>query len=63
MEADVEEIMKDYSKQSKLLTPQGSVKGLSAIRSFLEETFEAVPKGSTLEIKQALIRDNIAYIV
>lgn len=63
MEADVEEIMKDYSEQSELLTPQGPVKGLSSIRSFLEETFKAVPKGSALEIKQELIRDNIAYIV
>lgn len=63
MEADVEEIMKGYSEQSELLTPQGPVKGLSAIRPFFEETFKAVPKGSTLEIKQELIRDNIAYIV
>ena len=63
LEADVEEIMKGYSEQSELLTLQGPVKGLNAIRSFFEETFKAVPKGSTLDLKQELIRDNIAYIV
>jgi len=63
MDADVEEIMKGYSERSELLTPQGPVSGLTAIRSFFEEIFKVVPKGSTLDLKQEIIRDNIAYIV
>jgi hypothetical protein len=63
VETDVEEIMKDFSEQSELLTPQGPLKGLSAIRSFFVEIFKVAPKGSSLEMKQELIRDNIAYVV
>jgi hypothetical protein len=40
-----------------------ALKGLDAIQSFFEETFKIIPKGSTVEIKQQIIRDNIAYIV
>ena len=63
METDVDEIMKDFTETSEVLTPQGALKGLNVIRSFFEETFKIVPKGSTLEVKQQIIRDNIAYIV
>src|ERR1051325_10725947 len=63
IETDVDEIMKDYAERSEILTPQGAVTGLTAIRSFFEETFKAVPKGSTLDLKQEIIRDNLAYIV
>jgi len=63
LEADMEEIMKDFSEQSELLTPQGALKGTSAIRVFFEEIFKLIPKGSTLELKQEIIRDNIAYVV
>ena len=62
IDADVEEIMKGYSERSELLTPQGPVSGLTAIHSFFEEVFKIVPKGSTLDLKQEIIRDNIAYI-
>ena len=62
MEADVDEVLKDFTEQSELLTPDGALKGLNAIRSFLEEVFKMVPKGSTLETKQMIVRDNLAYI-
>jgi len=62
VEADLDEIMKDYTERSELLTPQGPVSGLSAIRSWFDEIFKAVPKGSPLDLKQTIIRDNIAYI-
>lgn len=62
MEADVDEILKDFTEESELLTPDGALKGLNAIRSFLEEVFKMVPKGSTLEPKQMIVRDNLAYI-
>ena len=63
VEADVNEIMKDYIESSELLTPEGALKGLDAIRSFFEEVFKILPKGSTLELKQQIIRDEMAYIV
>ncbi len=63
METDVNEIMKDFTEASELLTPEGALKGLNAIRSFFEEIFKVVPKGATLEMKQSIIRNNIAYIV
>jgi hypothetical protein len=62
MEADVDEVLKDFTEESELLTPDGALKGLNAIRSFLEEVFKMVPKGSTLEPKQMIVRDNLAYI-
>jgi ketosteroid isomerase-like protein len=63
VETDVDEIMKDFTGDSELLTPQGPLKGLDAIRSFFEEIFTIVPKGSALDLKQMIIRDNIAYVV
>ena len=63
VETDLDEIMKDYIANSELLTPQGPVKGLDGIRSFFEEIFKIAPKGSALDLKQVLIRDNLAYIV
>ena len=62
MDADIDEILKDFTEESELLTPDGALKGLSAIRSFLEEVFKMVPKGSTFEPKQMIVRDNLAYI-
>ena len=47
---------------AKTLTPDGVLKGLNVIRSFYEEVFKIVPKGSAFEMKQMFIRDNIAYI-
>jgi hypothetical protein len=63
IETDVDEIMKDFTEASELLTPDGALTGLNAIRSFFEEMFKILPKGSTLELKQQIIRDDVAYIV
>ena len=63
VETDADEIMKDFTENSELLTPQGPVKGLDAIRSWFEEIFKVFPKGSTLDLKQSIIRDHVAYIV
>jgi len=63
VEGDVDEIMKNYSEQSELLTPQGPVSGLNAIRAWFEEIFKADLKGSPLDLKPTIIRDNVAYIV
>ena len=61
-EANVNELMKDFTEESELLTPDGAFKGMSAIRSFFEEVFKIIPKGSLLELKQMVVRDNLAYL-
>ena len=63
VETDVDEIMNDYTERSELLTPQGPVSGLKAIRSWFEEIFNAFPKGSRFDLKQTITRDNVEYIV
>jgi len=63
VETDVDEIMKDYTERSELLTPQGPVSGLKAILSWFEEIFNAFPKGSRFDLKQTITRDNVEYIV
>ena len=63
IETNIDEIMKDFTESSEVLTPDGALKGLAAIRSFFVEVFKILPKGSTLELKQQMIRDNIAYVV
>jgi len=63
VETDVDEIMKDYTERSELLTPQGPVSGLKAIRSWFEEIFNAFPEGSRFDLKQTITRDNVEYIV
>ncbi len=62
MEADVQEILKDFTDESELLTPEGALKGLPAIQSFFEEAFKVIPKGSSLDLKQMAIRDDVAFI-
>lgn len=61
-EANVDEIMKDYDEVSELMTPDGVMKGLNAIRSFFEGAFKIIPKGSAMNLKQMIIRDNLAYL-
>ena len=60
---DLDEIMKDYSEESEVLTPEGSLKGLTAIRGFFEAFFAAIPTGSAFEMKQMTVTGNVAYIV
>jgi hypothetical protein len=62
LQADVHEILKDYTEESELLTPDGPMKGLDAISSFFEEAFKLVPKESSLVPKQMIVRDNVGYV-
>ena len=60
---DVEEIIKDYTDKSEILTVDGIVKGLPNIRKFFIEVFRLIPAGSELEMKQQIQTENLAYIV
>ena len=62
VENDIDELMKDYTEESELLTPQGAMKGVNAIRSFFQEVFKILPKGTAMEMKQHFIRDGVAYV-
>jgi len=59
---DLEEIVKDYTAESELLTPNGPLKGLDAIKVFFEEYFAAIPTGSAFEMKQLSITGPVAYV-
>lgn len=59
---NLEAIMKDYTEQSEVLTQEGPLKGLEAIRKFFEEFFITIPKGSEFEMKQLTVTNNVAYI-
>lgn len=59
---DLEEIMKDYTEESEVLTPEGPLYGLAAIRKFFEAFFIAIPTGSDFEMKQLITTGSVGYI-
>jgi hypothetical protein len=60
---DLVEIMKDYTEESEVLTPEGPLKGLVAIRKFFADYFNKIPTGSAFDMKQLTVKGNAAYIV
>ena len=60
---ELEEILKDYTKESTVITPAGIVKGLSAIKDFFAGYFILIPTGSAFEMKQLAVTENAAYIL
>jgi ketosteroid isomerase-like protein len=59
---DLEEILKDYTEESQVLTMTGPLKGLAAIRQFFADFFTAIPTGSTFAMQQLTVIDQVAYI-
>ncbi|WP_197276618.1 alpha/beta fold hydrolase [Flavobacterium sp. KJJ] len=60
---NLNEILKDYTEQSVIMTPQGPIKGLGEIREFFKVFFNVIPTGSSFSMKQKTINGNVAYIV
>ncbi|GAB3170624.1 nuclear transport factor 2 family protein [Telluribacter humicola] len=60
---DLDEILKDYTEESEVLTPEGPLKGLAAIRKFFADFFVTIPTGSDFEMKRLIVTGNTAYIV
>ena len=61
---DMSELMKDYTEDSEVWTPNGTFTGLEAISSFFQYVFALMPKeGTQLEVKYRMIKDEKAYIV
>jgi ketosteroid isomerase-like protein len=60
---DLDAILADYTEESQVLTPDGALKGLAAIRTFFEDFFAQIPTGSDFAMKQLSVVDNVAYII
>jgi hypothetical protein len=60
---DQEEIMKDFTEESELLTVDSKFKGLEGIRQFFKELFIILPSGSTFEMFQRAESSNAALLV
>ncbi len=61
---DLEELIKDYTEESEIWTPDGTMVGLKAISSFFSYVFTLFPKGNTkFELKKLIANDDKVYIV
>ncbi|GAA4470557.1 hypothetical protein GCM10023189_59350 [Nibrella saemangeumensis] len=61
---DLGELMKDYTEQSEVWTPDGEIVGLDAIAAFFSYAFTLLPKGSTtLEIKKLTAKEDKVFII
>ncbi len=60
---DVEEILKDYTKDSVLILPDATVRGIDDLRqTFTMFVTEILPAGSPFELKKQEIEGDTAYI-
>jgi hypothetical protein len=61
---DLNELIKDYTEESEVWTPDGAIVGLKDISSFFSYAFTLFPKDKTkLEIKKMIAKDYKVYIV
>ncbi len=61
---DLDAVMSDYSESSVVLTPDGPLRGLEAIRSLFGKIIkDMLPPGSEVEMLRRDIEDEIAYTV
>lgn len=64
VKGDVDELMKDFSDQAILFTPDGVLEGIESIRKFYTDvTSNILPPGSDFKISKQEVRGQIAYIV
>ena len=61
---DMDEVMSDYTEESKLITPTQVLSGKTEIRNFLTELSTHFPVGqSEINLENLVIDDKLAYIV
>lgn len=60
---NLEEILKDYTQQSEILTIDGTVKGLKDIRQFFVDIFILIPTGCDFEMKRLTVTNDVAHII
>ncbi len=62
-EGEIDALMADYSPNAVLFTPDAVLRGRDEIRGFFEDLLAAFPPGSTLDVTQKVIDDDLAYVV
>lgn len=62
-QGDVDAVMADYAEDAVFYTPDGPLRGKAEIRPFFEELITDFPPGSTIEISQQTIDDELVYLV
>ena len=60
---DVDDVLSDYTEESKILTPDGTLEGTAAIRPFFEKLVGMLPPGSKFEMIKQIVDGETAYIV
>ena len=61
--SDVEATLSDYTESSVMLTPQGALRGLAAIRAFFETAYaEFRQPGTQLKLQQMLVDGDCAFV-
>jgi ketosteroid isomerase-like protein len=61
---DLEGVMADYAKESVLITPGATYRGLEEIRDNFEKAFAAFPRDrSTFHLDTAVVVNDVAYIL
>ncbi len=64
VKGDVDELMKDFSEQAMLFTPDGVLEGIDSIKKFYTDvTTNVLPPGSDFKISRQEVRGQTAYIV
>ncbi|HUU48547.1 MAG TPA: nuclear transport factor 2 family protein [Nitrosopumilaceae archaeon] len=64
VKGDVEELMKDFSEDAILFTPDGVLEGANNIKKFYTDvTANILPPGSDFKLTKQEVRGEIAYIV
>ena len=62
---DVDDVLRDYSPESVIFTPDGPLRGLDKVREFYRSFFAAVPASfmSEFELLRQDVDGDVAYIV
>lgn len=64
IKGEVDELMKDFSENATLFTPDGVLEGLDSIKKFYTDvTTNVLPPGSDFKISKQEVRGETAYIV
>jgi hypothetical protein len=64
VKGDVDELIKDFSEQAMLFTPDGVLEGIDSIKKFYTDvTTNVLPPGSDFKISRQEVRGQTAYIV
>lgn len=64
VKGDVEELMKDFSENAILFTPDGVLEGINSIKKFYTDvTTNVLPPGSDFKLTKQEVRGETAYIV